>query len=126
MRPKTSSISATEYNQPKLKTYHAAPRTIKPPPIAIVLNALRSYFRGFTFRIAAKATIHIPKSPSTKGTNRVQDKVLVATSNIATTRIMKKTPMESSCFLLSDIHTPSSYAIVVPHSGQNLEPAGIS
>ena len=43
---------------------------------------------------------------------------------MATTAIMKKTPIESSCRLLSDIAMPS-YDIVAPHSGQNLELAGI-
>ena len=43
---------------------------------------------------------------------------------MATTMIMNKTPIESSCRLLSDI-TGSSYVIVAPHSGQNFELAGI-
>ncbi len=124
-RPKTSSISATEYNQPNVKTYHAAPRTIRHPPIAMVLNALRSYFFGFALRIAANATIQMPNVPRTKGTNSPQVNILVATSSIATTRIMKKTPSESSCRLLSDMALPS-YDIVAPHSGQNFELAGMS
>ena len=43
---------------------------------------------------------------------------------MATTMIMKKTPIVSSCRLLSDITMPA-YVIVAPHSGQNLELAGI-
>ena len=123
-RPKASNISAIEYNQPNVKTYHAAPRTIRPPPIAIVLNALRSYFCGFALRIAANATIQMPKNPRTNGPNNPQVSMPVATSSIATTRIMKKTPIESSCLLLSDIIMPA-YDIVAPHSGQNFELAGI-
>ena len=43
---------------------------------------------------------------------------------MATTTIMKKTPIVSSCRLLSDIIL-SSYVMVAPHSGQNFELAGI-
>ena len=96
-----------EYSQPYVKTNHAAPRTIRQNPMAIVLNGDRSYFCGLAARIAANITIQIPKSPKISGTNSVQDKVLVATSSIANTRIIKKTPMESSCLLLSDIVMPA-------------------
>jgi hypothetical protein len=37
---------------------------------------------------------------------------------------MKRTPIESSCRLLSD-NTVPSYVIDAPHSGQNFELAGI-
>ena len=124
MRPKASNISATEYNQLNVKTYHAAPRTIRTPPIAIVLNALRSYFCEFEPSIAANATAHIPKSTRTNGPNSPQESTFAATNSIATNRIMKKTPIESSCLLLSDIIMPA-YDIVAPHSGQNFELAGI-
>jgi len=124
MRPKASSIKANEYSQPNFSTYHAPPRTIKHKPIAIVLKELRSYLCGLAPRIAANTKIQIPKSPRTNGPNNVQDKMVVATSNTATTRIMKKTPIESSCLLISDITSPA-YDIVAPHSGQNLELAGI-
>lgn len=47
-----------------------------------------------------------------------------AYASMATTAIMNKAPIESSCRLLSDITLPA-YVIVAPHSGQNFEPAGI-
>jgi hypothetical protein len=124
MAPKASSINAKEYSQLNENRYHAPPKTIKHKPIAIVLKELRSYFCGLVPRIAANAKIQTPKSTRTSGTVNVQTKTLVATSSMATTRIMKKTPMESSCRLLSNISL-SSYYIVAPHSGQNLELAGI-
>ena len=125
MPPNASSISANEYSQLYGNRYQAPPRTIKPKPIAIVLKELRSYFWGLALRIAANAKIQMPKRARTSGGNSVHFSRFVATSSMATTRIMKKTPIVSSCRLLSDIHWPS-YDIVAPQFGQNLELAGIS
>ena len=125
MPPKASSINANEYSQPYGKRNQAPPRTIKPKPIAIVLKELRSYFWGLASRIAANAKIQTPKRARTSGGNSVHLSRFVATSSIATTRIRQKTPIVSICCLLSDMRGPS-YDIVVPHSGQNLEPAGMS
>ncbi len=44
---------------------------------------------------------------------------------MATTMIMKKTPMESSSRLLSAIELLLTRRVLLPHSGQNFEPAGI-
>ena len=125
MPPIASNINANEYSQLYGKRNHALPRTIKPKPIAMVLKEPRSYFWGLALRTAANAKIQMPKRARTSGGSSVHLRRFVATSRIATTRIMKKTPIVSSCLLLSDIPMPS-YDIVAPHSGQNFELAGIS
>ena len=105
--PKASSINASEYSQLNENKNQAPPRTIKPKPIAIVLKELRSYFWGLAPRIAANANIQMPKRARTRGGNSVHFMRFVATRSMATTRIMKKTPMVSIWRLLSDISRAS-------------------